>query len=303
MMIIDRRKYQFVYFLMQGLHVAAGLPVARLLNKPIIMKIAGSGEVPRIYKSRVGRQELVWLNRWAKRVLILNEGMRQEAIDHGVSEHKLAWMPNPVNTEEFSPAMPHERCQLRYDLGIPDHAQVVLYSGRLASEKGLDILLRAFALVVRQASEALLVLVGDGAMRDFLAENAKQLGLDENHIRFAGLVEPKRVCQWLKIADVFALVSPAEGFPCALAEAMSTGVASVVTDIPATRQLVENGLHGILVPLRDLERIASAIVGLLEDASLRQRMGAAARLRIQQHYSTDHIVERYEVLFRETLAQ
>jgi len=178
-----------------------------------------------------------------------------------------------------------------------------MYSGRLAPEKGLGSLLEAFALVVSRAAGALLVLVGDGPIRDSLAEKAKQLGLTENQIRFAGRVDPKEVCQWLKIAKVFALVSPAEGFSCALAEAMSTGVASVVSDIPANRQLVENGLQGLLVPVGDSERIASAIVRLLEDPSLRQRMGEMAREHIVENYSTDPIVRRYEALFREALTQ
>jgi len=68
MLIRERNNYQLVYFLMPGLHLTVGLPVARQLKKPILVKkIAGSGEVPGMSKSRIGRQELRWLNRWAKR--------------------------------------------------------------------------------------------------------------------------------------------------------------------------------------------------------------------------------------------
>ena len=300
-MIWERRNYQFVYFLMQGLHLAVGLPVARLLKKPILMKIAGSGVVPKIYSSRIGRQELRWLSRWAKRILILNEDMRQEAIDHGISPNQLVWMPNPVDTAEFSPATKDEQRELRVAFGIPQTAMVVLYSGRLATEKALPTLLNAFALVVKEVPDALLVLVGDGAVRRALVQQAKLLGFNEKTIRFTGRVEPEIVCQWLKIATVFALVSPSEGFPCALEEAMSTGLPSVVSDIPANRQLIKNGLHGILVPVGNIEKIAESIVRLLQDAPLRQRMGEAARELIAENYSTNHIVDRYEALFREIL--
>lgn len=303
MLIQERNNYQFVYFLMQGLHLAVGLPVARLLKKPILMKIAGSGVVSEMYKSRAGRQELRWLNRWAQKILILNEGMRQEAIDHGISREQLLWMPNPVDTSEFSPATNDEQSQLRAQFGIPQATPVVLYTGRLAPEKALPTLLRAFALVNKVIPDALLVLVGDGAVRGALVAQAKQLGFGEGNIRFTGRVDPQDVCLWLKIASVFALVSPSEGFPCALEEAMSTGIASVVTDIPANRQLVENGLHGILTPVGDAEEIAASIVRLLQDPALRQRMGEAARKNIMGNYSTMHIVDRYEALFREILAQ
>ena len=303
MLICERRNYQLVYFLMQGLHVAVGLPLARLLQKPILMKIAGSRVVPIMYATRIGRLELRWLNRWAKRVLILNEGMRQEAIDHGISPHKLAWMPNPVDTNEFSPAGSEEQRQLRTRFGIPQTAPVVIYTGRLAPEKALPTLLEAFALVERQVPNAFLVLVGDGPIRLALVEQANKLQLTDKNILFAGRVDPQEVCLWLKIATVFALVSPSEGFSCALEEAMSTGLPSVVCDIPANHQLVEHGSNGMLVPVGDSEKIAAAIVSLLKDGPLRQRLGAAAREHIVSNYSMSQVADHYESLFREALTQ
>lgn len=303
MMIWERRRYQIVYFLMQGLHLAAGLPVARILRKPILMKIGGSGVVPLVYRSRIGRQELRWLDRWAKKILILNDGMRQEAIDHGISANKLVWMPNPVDTNEFAPASADEQRQLRFRFGIPQTAQVVIYTGRLAPEKALPTLLDAYALVEKQVPNTFLVLVGDGPTHLALVEQAHNLRLSERNILFAGRVAPEEVRLWLKTATVFALVSPSEGFSCALEEAMSTGIPSVVSDIPANHQLVQDGLNGILVPVGDPGRIAAAIVRILQDGPLSQRMGNAARERIISNYSTSQIAERYESLFREVLMQ
>ena len=102
MLIRERRNYQLVYFLMQGLHLALGLPVARALKKPILMKISSSIVIPILTKSLSGRMELDWLRKWARYVMILNDGVRQQAIDQGFSPHKLIWMPNPVDTVEFS---------------------------------------------------------------------------------------------------------------------------------------------------------------------------------------------------------
>lgn len=109
----ERNNYQIVYFLMQGLHLATGLPVARLLKKPIIMKFGGSGVIPLMRASRAGRWELDWLNRWAARLLILNQGMVDEALADGFSRNQLFWMPNPTNTDEFRP--PAEGNKKSYD--------------------------------------------------------------------------------------------------------------------------------------------------------------------------------------------
>src|SRR5579863_1074799 len=77
----ERREYDVVYFLMQGLHLATGLPVARLLGKPIVMKFSGSSLIARMRDSWIGRLELAFLRRWACKVLILNPGMAEEALE------------------------------------------------------------------------------------------------------------------------------------------------------------------------------------------------------------------------------
>lgn len=302
MLLWERRRYQLVYFLMQGLHVAAGLPVAKALRKPILMKISGDGIISLMAKSRTGRIELRWLRQWAYRVMILNQGMHEEAIQEGFAAKQLYWMPNPVDTDQFAPCNAEQRLNFRKQFGIPLTALVILYCGRLAPEKALPSLLEAFALMAARVPEAMLVLVGDGPVRESLAQQAARLQIPSERIRFVGRINPAEVCSWLQIADVFALVSINEGFPCALAEAMSTGLPSIVSDIPANRQLIESGQHGFLAPAGDSEAIGAALVRLLQDPELRARMGVAARRTVLENYSTAKIAARYEALFHEVLA-
>jgi glycosyltransferase involved in cell wall biosynthesis len=303
MLIRERKNYQLVYFLMQGLHLALGLPVARVLGKPILMKISSSVIIPILDKSIAGRLELRWLRRWARCVMILNEEVRQQALDRGFSPHKLLWMPNPVDTDEFSPGDQNERMRLRSKLGVPSAAPVVLYCGRLAAVKALPSLLDAFALVLRKFPEAVLVLLGDGPVRAELIEQVKHLQLKAENVRFIGRIDPSKIPFWAKVADVFALVSYSEGFSCALTEAMSTGLACVVSDITANRQLIKPGEHGFLTPVGDSEAIAAAIRRLLEDELLRARMGQRSRQTILDNYSINQVVDRYETLIRKTLTQ
>jgi len=303
MLLKERRNYDFVYFLMQGLHLAVGLPTARLLSKPILMKIAGSGVVPLMSSSFIGRLELKWLRKWAYRVMILNDGIHQEATAAGFSPQQLYWMPNPVDTKEFSPASAKDKRELRKKLSIPANAAVVLYCGRLAPEKALPELLDAFALVVRDIPTAMLVLVGDGPMKAVLAEQGSKIQLSEGRLKFTGQVKPDEVSTWLKVADTFALVSFNEGLPCALIEAMSAGLPCVVSDIPANRQLIDDGKHGFLTPVANQRAISQAMVKLITDHTLRLCMGQAARSRILADYSTGKVVSLYEDLFRQMLSE
>jgi glycosyltransferase involved in cell wall biosynthesis len=83
---------------------------------------------------------------------------------------------------------------------------------------------------------------------------------------------------------------------------MSTGLSSVVSDIPANAQLVDDGVHGLRAHVGDSESIASALESLLASPDLRARMGASARLRAVENYSMDRVADRYVTLFREALA-
>jgi glycosyltransferase involved in cell wall biosynthesis len=303
MLVREGKKYQLVYFLMQGLHLAFGLPLARVQRIPIVMKISSSIIVPVLDKSISGRLELRWLREWAQCVMILNDEVRHQLIDRGFPPQKLVWMPNPVDTDEFSPGNDGELAAFRSKFGVKGVSQVVLYCGRLAAIKALPSLLDGFSLVLQRFPEAVLILLGDGPLRTELMDHAKRLGLGTESVRFVGRTDPSEISSWVKIANVFALVSYSEGFSCALTEAMSTGVACVVSDIPANRQLITSGDQGLLVPVDDKNAIATAINRLLEDESLRESMGRSSRKRVLDHYSIDKVAQRYETIIRQAVGQ
>ena len=297
----ERRNYGLVYFLMQGLHLAAGLPVARALGKPVVMKFSGSGLITMMRNSWIGRLELRWLQKWARRVMILNQGMVGEATAAGFDPRQLLWMPNPVDTSEFVPCSVARRQELRARFGVSQALRIVLFVGRLAPEKELISLVGAFAAVAASMPEALLVLVGDGPSREAVALRVAALGIGER-VRLTGRLAPAEVLQWMQLSDIFALVSSNEGFPCSLVEAMAAGLPSVVSSIPANTQLVEPGVHGLHATPKDEASIADCLAWLLTDGEARLRMGEAARRRVLENYATDKVLDRYEALFEETLA-
>jgi glycosyltransferase involved in cell wall biosynthesis len=291
-----RDRYEVVYFLMQGLHLATGLLVSHLARRATVVKIAGSTVIPMMRRSRAGRIELNWMQKWKVPLMVLNDGMVQEGLDDGFSREQLIWMPNPVDTDVFRPPRPGESEDWRASRGIPATAPVAVYVGRLSREKGLVELLGGFALVVRQMPEAVLLVLGNGAMREELDALCRDLELGRS-VMFTGNIPFHEVPCWLRAADVYILTSPNEGFSCALLEAMSCGLPSVVSRIPANLQLIDDGIHGSTVAWNEPEEIREALVRLFGDHRLRERMGEAARARVIANYSMDRVLERYERMF------
>lgn len=297
----ERKNYQVAYFLMQGLQLATGLPMAALLGKKIVMKFSCSSLVEEMTKSRMGRLELGFLKRWADRILILNPGMVEEAREAGLDLTRLGWMPNPVDTDMFLPCSTEERLLLRQELGVTPETPLAVFVGRLDYQKELPWLLGAWARVVRELPTARLALVGDGPLREQIHQKARDLGVYDQVI-FTGRLPAAGLLKWLQAGDVFTLVSAVEGLPCSVIEAMAAGMPQVLSSIPAHIQLVDHGVHGLLTELGNEESIAQGLVEVLRDADMRVRMGAAARQRMLEQYATPIVVDCYEKLLAEVLS-
>jgi glycosyltransferase involved in cell wall biosynthesis len=294
----ERNEYEVVYFLMSGMHLATGLPVARLLGKPIVMKFSCSGLVVGLRNSFLGRLELNFLRRWASHILVLNPGMVEEALEVGFEKSRIGWMPNPVDTDHFRPCSPEQRMQWRKEVAIGQDTPLAVFVGRLDPQKELPWLIGAFAKVVREIPNAVLALVGDGSLRAQLGQLVSTLNLDKN-VRFTGRQDTAGVLKWLQGSDVFTLISAVEGLPCSLIEAMSAGLPAVLSDIPAHIQLVDSEVEGILTKLGDQESIARGLIRVLGDTEGGKRMGAAGRKRMVEQFSTAKVVDCYETLFAE----
>jgi glycosyltransferase involved in cell wall biosynthesis len=297
----ERRNYDIAYFLMHGLHVVTGAPVAHFLGKPIVMKFSGSSLVTQMNDSLAGRLQVRFLKKWAARILILNSGMLAEAKEAGFDPRRVAWIPNPVDTDTFRPASPEERTRLRRELNVSEHAQVIVFAGRMEPGKRLALLVASFAQVLRELPGAKLVLIGEGSLRGETAHLARELGVEKNVV-FTGRLDGAGVLRWLQAGDVFALVSEAEGLPLVVIEAMAAGLPPLLSDIPAHSQLVDHGVHGWLTETGNQEAIAQGLIHLLTDRNLRNRLAAAARLRAVEQYSTTKVAECYESLFESVLA-
>jgi glycosyltransferase involved in cell wall biosynthesis len=185
---------------------------------------------------------------------------------------RLIWNGAPL--AEFAPVAPAAALATRRELGLPAEAPVVGSIGRLSEQKGHRYLLDAAARVLAQRTDARFLIVGDGDQMAPLRRQAEALGIAAS-VAFAGHRIDVRAL--LGVLDVFCISSTYEGTPLALFEAMAAGKAIVSTAVDGCREVLEDGVTGLLVPPRDPEALSAALLRCLDDAALRASLARGAR--------------------------
>lgn len=193
-------------------------------------------------------------------------------------------IPNPVRPLTHRP----ERAP-------PSARAYLLAAGRLTYQKGFDVLINAFSLLVRQGVDLDLVIAGEGGERSALLRLAAQLGVAER-VRLVGHTPDLE--GWMTAAFAFVLSSRYEGFPNVLLEALACGTAAIATDCPSgPREILDSGAAGLLVPCEDPAAIAHAVMTLHTDPDLRARLRRLGPGLVGR-FSIDAVVSRWESLMR-----
>lgn len=166
----------------------------------------------------------------------------------------------------------------------------LLAAGRLAHQKGFDLLIRAFAAASAQTRELRLVIAGDGPDSQYLRDLTRDLGLGDR-VLFPGQV--RDLSRLMKVAVAFILPSRYEGFPNALLEALAAGMPCVATDCPgATREILADGAYGLLVPTEDVRALAAAMDLIVADGELRRRYTQTATSAVER-YRLDRVLSQW----------
>lgn len=277
---------------------SAALLAGGLQGTPFVVTAHASGDVGDVAslarQGALGRARLLALRERAAAFVAVSDPIRAELAAAGIPDARIRRIPNGVDTRRFAPAAEPERRRLRRALGLPP-ARIALYAGRLAPEKGVDVLLDAWALRARgRRRPGTLVLLGDGPERGPLERRARDLGVG-GAVRFAGATED--VAPWLRAADAFVLPSRLEGLSVALLEAMACGLPVVATDVGGTGDAAGTG--ALLAPADDPAALARALSLVLEDRARARALGAAARRRAVRRYGILNVARRHLELYRE----
>ena len=203
--------------------------------------------------------------------------------------NKIQLMPNGVSVKRFNPNISTEELVYKFKL---IGKKKILYVHRLASRKGPEYLIKAMELIKTQIRNCILILVGDGPQREQLEQLTKKRGLEKDII-FTGKIPNADIPKFLALADVFVVPSTEEGFSRALAEAMACKKPIVATNVGGNPEVAPDGKVAILVPPRDPDTLAKAIIRILIDKDLAEYLSRNGYKRAINKYSQEKVAKRF----------
>jgi glycosyltransferase involved in cell wall biosynthesis len=236
-----------------------------------------------------------WFFEWIKRLVVngcdhvttVSHAMRFDILKMNADPRKISVIPMGVDLQERF--VPTSRVDSRNSL---------LFVGRLVQKKGIRYLIEAMPIIRRAFPETKLKIAGDGPDRRELIRLADVLGLHDG-VEFLGSVSNQNLARVYQSADVVIFPSVVdcsgdqEGFGLVLVEALGCGCTVVATDLPAIRDIVENGRTGLVVGQRNPEQIAEAVVRLFENPALRRSLAMKGRNHVLKRFDWEAIAQKY----------
>jgi glycosyltransferase involved in cell wall biosynthesis len=227
-------------------------------------------------------------------VAVSREDKRRMVEVEGIEPSMIRFIPNGIPTPE------RKGHDLRAELGLSEATPVVATVGQLRPEKALEVLIEAAKRLVAQFAELRVLIVGHGPVEDELQRLVAEAALEET-VLFLG--RRNDVPDVLDGIDIAVCCSDREGSPLSVMEYMAAGKPVVATSVGGVPDLIDDGVHGLLVPPRRPNELADAIALLLSDRDRRLQMGERARLRQQEEFSLAAFVRRVEDLYDELFSQ
>ncbi len=277
-------------------HAMFGFPaglIAKIVCRrrcPYVVSLRGS-DVPGFSRRFSVHYRVLWpvlrrVWRSAAATIANSAGLRELALETDPTA-VINVIPNGIDLTEFSPASTP-----------PGGPPRVICVSRLIPRKAIDMLIPAFAAVHERMPEAELVIVGDGVLGGRLRGLAARLGVSDA-VRFAGYQPHEKMPEFYRSADLFVLPSRCEGMSNALLEAMACGLPVIATPTGGTPELVQD--NGVVVPHEDTDRLAAAMLTLLEDEGRRRAAGRVSRATALR-FGWGSVAHRYIDVYRDAVA-
>jgi L-malate glycosyltransferase len=234
-----------------------------------------------------------WKYRQVDCFIAASEAIRQMLVADGVPAERTVTVHEGIDVEHVvaAPAV-----NVHEAFWLPHGSPVVGNVAALVPHKGQRYLIDAAHLVVQQVPDARFVILGEGELREHLEKQLHEHHL-EKHVLLPGFRIDVLGC--IKGFDLFVMSSVTEGLGTSLLDAMACARPIVATRAGGIPEIVEDGVNGLLVPVRDHHALADAIVRALKDAALRQRMGDAGFARVNDRFTVERMVSETATVYEQ----
>lgn len=231
-------------------------------------------------------------------IVAVSEDVRTSILETmpGIPPEKISVIPNRVDVSRYGNR--DQRGVVRSILGFSDDDHLMTVVATLKPQKGHTILLSAMAEIATRFPQLHILIAGDGILRADLETRTNSLNLT-NRVHFLGTRSD--IPDLLAASDSFVLPSLWEGLSMALCEAMASELPVIATDVSGTREVMIPGETGLLVPASDSHELANAMSAILSDPAKAQMMAAAARRRVEIHYSAQTQAREHLALYQHAM--
>ena len=254
--------------------------------------------------------DIVWKSQWsyirkyavrhglakADLITVDSDELRVKTMQYGDYEDKTEYISFGVDTKLFYPGGAGSS-GLKKRLRIAPDAPVILSNRSFEDLYNIDVIIKAIPSILGVFPNTIFVFAWHSASRkDYLMELAESLGVMDN-VRFIGKVVHEELPEYYAGSDVFVTIPAGDTISISLLEAMACGVAPVVSDLPSSRECIRDGVNGCVVPVRDVDATAQAILKLLGDGHLRETMVQRNREWVMDNADWDGNMKKAEQLY------
>jgi glycosyltransferase involved in cell wall biosynthesis len=287
-----RNKFTIIHAFQVGYSSALAIVLGSIFAKTTILNLAGSGkggDVCRHRRTPWGRVFL-FLCSFASRIVVLNKEMITELQSINYHPRNPVYIPNGVDLKIYHEA--DERESLRRQMGIGEE-KVILYTGRLSPEKGVDFLIHAYGSLSLDMPTKVYI-IGTGRDLSRLQKLVRYYNMEHKIIILPAVDE---IVSYLQIAHVFVMPSRFEGLSNSILEAMACAVPVVATRVSGNIEVIEDGVTGVLVSRDHYQNLTAALGFLLEHPDKAREFGLKAKQTVREKYDLQIIAEQYLTLY------
>lgn len=252
---------------------------AKKFNKPIHLGFIGADWNK--YSQGIGKQFFMNCYRKTDFITVTGHPMKQEMINQGLDGNKIEILPHPIDLDRF-PLNQTENTKYS-----------CVFIGELIHRKRVDIILEAFAKVVKSQPESKLCIVGDGPLKPALMQQAETLGI-AHLVDFQGF--QSNVQPYLQAAKILVIASESEGFPFSMVEGICCGLIPITTPVGTICDHITNNVNGLIFPTNDVDALANRITSILTDDKLYSQIKEGV-LKLRDNFSYSKATEIWDKWF------